>query len=546
MAHRLSLPARRSWQPQTVPLLARTALTDGIVEAIVPMGNRFCVVTPPGLSASGTAAFPFNDTGTPGVDFAARFGRGREMTTSSIYSLRDSCPAPLNATSAFNKEWSFLCIAEKISAAATSFSVGYGNTGSGTPILGFGESSSAGNWTMYSRGASDGGASERWNTSTAWSVGVPILAVGTRSEVRGIEQGWQDGLLKISQAPNTQTNMSVNTTTFGGIKRTGAVELKQQATIYLWVIWSRSLFPGEIQALSANPWQLFEFPSRPLIINSSAGGAVNTNVTLSPASFSYSPASITPKTNRLVTLTGPSFTYSPNSLTQVTTRKASLSAVSYSWSVQSLAAQTTRNATLSLAAFTYAPNDLTTQLTRKATLSPVSWSWTINDLTAVFVGSVAYAVTLSPVAFTFSPAYLEALNIILGGSLPTGHGKRKKLPYGWWEDREPEEIERAIERAEDAVETAQEAITAPRQERRDAQAELNAALAQINLDANIERLATLQAKQAKARLETIAKEVAQQRRDFERMRAEFEEEKKRRALLARLRDEDDALAVLLS
>ena len=119
-------------------------------------------------------------------------------------------------------------------------------------------------------------------------------------------------------------------------------------------------------------------------------------------------------------------------------------------------------------------------------------------------------------------------------------------PYGWWEDLEPELIEAAIERAEDAVETAKEAITAPRQERREASVELTAALARIDLEANIERLAGLQAKQARARLDTIAREVAIQRKEFERMRIEFEEEKKRRKHLARMRDEDDALAVLLS
>ena len=169
-----------------------------------------------------------------------------------------------------------------------------------------------------------------------------------------------------------------------------------------------------------------------------------------------------------------------------------------------------------------------------------SGSVTVSD----FINGTATLVTA--VGSSDGVATVLGIGTTTGGSLPTGHGKRRKLPYGWWEDREPEEIERAIERAEDAVEVAAEAIQAPRQERRDAQSELKAALAQIDLDAGIERLASLQAKQARAKLETIAREVALQRKEFERMRAEFEDEKKRRAILARLRDEDDALAVLLS
>ena len=290
-------------------------------------------------------------------------------------------------------------------------------------------------------------------------------------------------------------------------------------------------------------------PFRPIRLKAdiiTTSSAVNNSVTLSAVSFAYTPSSLTVVTNRKAVLSGLSFAYTPNSLTAVTNRKAILSPVSYSYSVSSLSAVTGRKVTLSPTSYAYTPNSLTTQLTRKATLSPVSYTYTVNDLTAVFVGKIAWTVTLSPVVFTFTPASLTAAGVTVGGPLPTGHGKRRKLPYGWWEDREPEEIERAIERAEDAVEVAAEAIQAPRQERRDAQSELKAALAQIDLDAGIERLASLQAKQARAKLETIAREVALQRKEFERMRAEFEDEKKRRAMMARLRDEDDALAVLLS
>lgn len=486
----------------------------------------------------------WTDTNTPQFQRFAKGQGKRYIGSSSQYSRRATVPPPMKSGS-FVKECSFLAVVLDNGASATTFALSYCGANS---IMGIGTGATSQRAAYFFRNDASTVSDNNQATSTlTYSSAFGSVILVTRSESRNQTRMYVDGIIGLDTTAATMgTTTPVDSAT--GCLFRGSAGNFYTGAVALGVVWGRALTQAEAITICQNPWQIFGYPARPIILNSSAGGAVNTAVTLSAASFTYSPASLTPKTNRLVTLTGPSFTYSPNSLTQVTTRKATLSPASWSWSVQSLAAQTTRKATLSPAAFTYSPNSLTTQLTRNATLSPVSWSWTINDLTAVFVGKTAYSVTLSPAAFTYTVADLQAVTVAasLTGALPTGSGRKKRLPYGWWEGREPEEIERAIERAEDAVETAQEAISAPRQERRDAQAELNAALAQISLDANIERLAQMQAKQARARLETIAKEIATQRTEFERMRVEFEDEKKRRALLAKLRDEDDALTVLLS
>jgi multidrug resistance efflux pump len=63
-------------------------------------------------------------------------------------------------------------------------------------------------------------------------------------------------------------------------------------------------------------------------------------------------------------------------------------------------------------------------------------------------------------------------------------------------------------------------------------------------------LATLQAKQARKALDAIQEQIAQQRAEFNAAKAKIEQERAtqemHRVALARLKDDEDALAVLLS
>lgn len=134
------------------------------------------------------------------------------------------------------------------------------------------------------------------------------------------------------------------------------------------------------------------YARRSKAFDSTTGGPATTSLTLSPASFAYTPSSLSVPTKRLLTL--------------------------------------------SPASFAYSAQDLGATTNRLLALSPASFAFTANDLSPVYVPGTPPA----PAA---------------GDNLPTGGGGRKTLPYGWWREK-LEDLELLKEGTREALKDADE------------------------------------------------------------------------------------------
>lgn len=545
---RLYLPQVWTRNPQNQALLDnRNPLTKGIIDCLLPIGGQWKSVPwalgkPDVTTAQDQTVW--THTNAPEFKLGQHGQSYRYIRGSSQYSSRSSAP-----------------LTQVTECAALGVITTNAIEGSGNPYFAYG--SSASNNPLFMLGNGGPGNVQFRTRDTAnvdqtltGSGGLltagsgPHVLIGTRSQVQNFHRVYDNGRLVGSAAATTQTAASFNRSAVAGLLRASVALNQDIEAAFMFVVWNRALTDVECNLLSVNPWQIFAPQRRLVFVDTVAGGAANTNVTLSPASFTYTPASLSANTNRLVSLTGTSFTYTPNSLTAVTSRKATLSPVSYSYSVNSLSAVTGRKVTLSPTSFAYTPNSLTTQLTRKATLSPVSWSWTINDLTAVFVGKTAYTVTLSPASFAFTPVSLDALYASPLSTVARGKTGPKAGPFRGPYDlskrrwivrdtkRHEDEAHKALLEAQQALDAAQEATKA--KARRDAIAKVFRSLEAINgAEAEIQdaKAAIAEAQGVKAiraelqDLERLIKDAMDEVNEMRRKRRQEEEDFIMRLLL---------------
>lgn len=153
----------------------------------------------------------------------------------------------------------------------------------------------------------------------------------------------------------------------------------------------------------------------------SPGGPANTNVTLLPVNFVFSPQNLLAQTARFTALGNVSFAFNPQPLSAVTSRKVILGPAGFSFNPQALGAKTARFATLNPAGFSFNPQALNAVTARKVTLGPVGFLFAPQNLTATYTpgpgGPVNYSVTLSPVSFKFTPQPLVATPTIASSGL---------------------------------------------------------------------------------------------------------------------------------
>ena len=297
-------------------------------------------------------------------------------------------------------------------------------------------------------------------------------------------------------------------------------------------------------------------PFKPLIItfDAPASATQNISVQLTAATYAYTGINLATVAARNVTLTKASYLYTGINLTSVTARNVTLTKATFSYTGGNLSPVTARNATLTKATYAYSGINLAVSTGRAVALTKASYLYTGLNLDTVFVGSVANTVQLTKATFSYSPLTLSA-SATSSGQKRDGKGKggqrhEKKLPYGWWEDKEPALVEAELKEAEKALQASRAVVNKAPAVREDAALDLEAALSKIDLDRSLDRLAKLQAKQARKYLDDIQHQITEQRQEFQAAKAKMEHEQRvqeqHRAVLARLKDDEDAITMLLS
>ena len=268
MAMRLSLPASYSWQPQTLPVLANTALTRDIIEAVLFInGNMISIPN----RIWGQPA-PFTPTSTPGVAYG-KFGSNAAYNGSSSYHLRTSAPYPLNTAGSWLKECSMMVVGKANATGATALAFSYGSTASSNPLFMAGHGATSTRFGIRVRDTAGVDVDQFESANGDWAALVYGVYIGTRSESRNKYNVYANGKpTQDTTAGSATGSVSFDRTATGCLFRSSAA-LFLNSNIGLAVSWARYLSPSDAAMLSANPWQIFDFPSRPLFLNSAAVGA---------------------------------------------------------------------------------------------------------------------------------------------------------------------------------------------------------------------------------------------------------------------------------
>jgi hypothetical protein len=264
----LSLPASYARQPQTIAQLTKGGLSNGLYEAtyVLPSGEPVSIQQ--GNKVLGPGQFTRLVSGSfPGIGYGGGpVGGGTGVTSSTANDglfHRTNVGGPM-ASSSFASECSLMVI---ISARTTPsfYDTGpYAATGSFHELQFEIDGTAVGFWA---RGSS---AQQLTRAGTRFTgLNVPHTLIGRRSAVQNFHECFVDGG---KVASNTYTNVGSATLLrhgFGGMYTAG-VAVCGDTTIYLTAVWGRPLSDGEVAILSANPWAIFDMPSRPILLNSVA------------------------------------------------------------------------------------------------------------------------------------------------------------------------------------------------------------------------------------------------------------------------------------
>lgn len=269
---RLILPRRYASQPQTVPTISGSPLAAGLIDAFVPIGDRWVSA----LGAGAAPGQPLIDTGVSVQKFAAP-GRGKRYAGaggSAIYSARVGAGSILKAQNLF--EGTLLVVAMPENIAQTAWTIfGYGLSSSTNDRFEIRQAGSVGsNLAVFARNHA-GTSQEVKNSHALWANFLPATVVAVRSQLQNLQAVYLNGL-PISAATFT----ALATATFDTVSISGAPGFANgfTGTVFLALAWNRALSQAEIAQVSANPWQVFEAPG--LILTDAGGAPTSFNATL--------------------------------------------------------------------------------------------------------------------------------------------------------------------------------------------------------------------------------------------------------------------------
>ena len=269
MATRLSVPAALSWQPQTLPVITKSPLGFGLMEAFVNFGGQMVPIQQQPYGAQ--PQIPLNRNANP-TQTINRFGNAATYNGTTQFHSRGSAPYPFNTSLPSLKEVSMMILAKRNGAGGTTIAYGYGNSTTNNPLCIMGNSPS-GPLSIRVRDTAgtdveliDGGSND-------WTNGVNGVFICTRSESSNKGVTYCNGVVtRDSTAGAAVGSVSFDRTTLGALTR-ATTSLYLACDLNLAAIWTRCLTRSEAFALSMNPWQIFDFPTRPLLLDAATAAA---------------------------------------------------------------------------------------------------------------------------------------------------------------------------------------------------------------------------------------------------------------------------------
>ena len=274
MAMRLSLPAALSWQPQTIPVIARSSLTVGLIDAVIPVAGGAFMLAVNTADTGSLSASPqrqdlnlFTNTNGGSPSFTA-YGSGRFYSlASSQYSSRNS--SPLKQLD----ECSALAIVRDTGAAASGNPYfAYGLSGGGVNDRNLFMLGNQGPGNVQFRVRDSSNVDQTFNATGGLSTNTNNIIIGTRSEVQNFVRCYSNGRLVGSTTATAMAATTFDRTAVCALLRNTAA-LYQTGVVSLCLAWDRALQPAEAVALSVNPWQVFDYPSRPIFLDTVAAAA---------------------------------------------------------------------------------------------------------------------------------------------------------------------------------------------------------------------------------------------------------------------------------
>jgi len=273
------LPSQYRQQPQqVVGIDTGNPLAKGLVDAWNGANPLFhsSFGTPQALTQTGGLSKVYSSLAGAGAGFdglTQYISRNGSAITNTVEATLLVIALPLNTS------------------AATKAIFGYGNSATANTILFVGQGNTSGQLSFFARSDANTQQILQVTAPSVWGSGVPCTIVGTRSESKNYHRLYCNG---VSLSPTTATALGTSTfnrTTVGALVR-NSPGLNWTGNVYLALSWNRALDESEVQAITANPWQVFKTPTRRLW----ADVSVSTNdlvVASSTQSNSSSSVSIT-------------------------------------------------------------------------------------------------------------------------------------------------------------------------------------------------------------------------------------------------------------
>lgn len=285
----------------------------------------------PDVKLPQSSALFANAASVPAVGYVRHGASIRYVAGSNTGHKRDAVPYPMLTASGLVKECSMMVIAapQLVSDASIAFA-SYGHS-SASGLFFLTQGATGGQVTFWCR--DDGGTSQNPGgtpPSGVWSNSGPAqVIIGTRSQGMNFHRTYVGGSKVVDTTATALGNATFNRTGMGCLYYNGGAAFQFHGNVALMVSWSRALTHAECLALSANPWAVFEAPTRVLNIDMPTGGGART-LTASAGVFSLAGQSAGLLRNRVVSAAGGTYSLAGQSANVLRNRVLSGAVGTYS------------------------------------------------------------------------------------------------------------------------------------------------------------------------------------------------------------------------
>lgn len=123
---------------------------------------------------------------------------------------------------------------------------------------------------VFIRDGAGTGGGFAFTTAGDWANGRPCICIFSNSQHANVTKAWINGKSVYSSTTTTRSAATNLNFTFAGdlYQSSNPGGVQWDGLFSLGATWSRALSQDEAMSLSANPWQIFDYPSRPLFVSS--------------------------------------------------------------------------------------------------------------------------------------------------------------------------------------------------------------------------------------------------------------------------------------